>query len=248
MSIKKLFALTGFALTLMTGCAAKIASLNESQGAILMRDVAPIAQAVELPYNIKTGTSFDVGMNVRYAETANTSGYIVTLTFRNKLPTSQAVVPAVSMADGAGFIQSPYSFDGFMRHAAQLAGTRVPAPVTQTQDSRYVHSGTITDYSSGRQYSYSGTSQASPSGGFASGFLKGLQAGDSDNAAGRAEEGRALLRWADAYWLKGKYELPPGQAAAGVLVFASKGVGQLPLSIKVSAGGEVFDFTTSMKR
>jgi hypothetical protein len=90
---------------------------------------------------------------------------------------------------------------------------------------------------------------SAPAGGFAGGFAQGLSQSVAQGAAARAandrEEGRVMLRWANAFWLKSSYELPHGAASSGALFYPAVGTVQLPLRLNIEVGGQQFEFVTA---
>ena len=130
--------------------------------------------------------------------------------------------------------------------AAALAGTTIPYAPTQTQSS-YYSTGTVRNTTTGTNYSYSGTTTSAPAGGFAGGLAQGIAQGAAIRAANDRDEGRLMLRWANSFWLKSGYDLPPGTATSGALFFPAAVLGQVPLKLVIEANGEKFEFITAPK-
>lgn len=231
------------AAILLAGCSTTYTSLNDPSKAVTLRDVAPITKPSDLPYEMKKGKDLEVGMNIRYLDTSNTTGYLVTVIFRNGASLPYPLLPKVLLVDGAGFVVKPHSQESFSNHAAALAGAPQTEQAARVVPQDKTHTGTIVDTSTGTRYTYQGTTSAS-SGGAADGFMAGMQDAAVQRQRNERREGILLMEWANTHWLKDFYDLPPGRAVAGVLVFPSKGIGQLPLKLTVSTGFEKFEFET----
>lgn len=222
-------------------------------------DVANLLPPRDIPYETVEKNGIAISHNLFFAKSDSFSGYRLTLIFRNTGTAPRIVKPRISMRDSNGFIVLPYDYDAFVAEAASLAGTEVPPIPPEPQPTLHFHSGTISSSYTGNTYahsgatsysgtsSYSGTTVSVPAGGFASGFARGLAQGAAIRAMRDRAEGRLLVRWANAFWLRGAYELPAGAAASGALFFPASQIGQLPLRLVVEAGSEQFEFTTIAK-
>lgn len=226
---------------LLVGCASPIKSLTDPAGAQMVEDMAPLGAVTKLPYEFKNGRLVTVGLNLRYAETSSTSGYIATIFMKNNTKERLEVAPRVTLEEGSGLVREPYTFAAFMQHAARLAGVQIPASLQQ-QPQSVEHRGTVRDISTGRTYSYSGSTSSGQGGGFLGGLLAGLADAEVANASAAKKEGGTLLRWADAHWMKDRYRLESGQAVAAVLVYPRRGIGHLPLTFRVNVDDEIFVF------
>lgn len=232
---------------LVSACAtAPVMQLNEPARSTPALDVANLLPPRNIPYETVEKGGISLGYNLFFVKGGNLSGYRLTLVIRNNTAARRVVEPVVSLQDAGGFQVPPYAYQAFVTEAASLAGTAVPAIPVQAQ-SNYYNSGTIRNTTTGNTYTYSGTAKTAPAGGFAGGFAQGMAQGAAVRATQDREEGRLMLRWANAFWLKSGYDLPPGAAASGALFFPAATLGQVPLQLTVEVGGEKFEFVTAAK-
>ena len=56
-----------------------------------------------------------------------------------------------------------------------------------------------------------------------------------------------LMRWSDTYWLLDRYEVQPGTAVVGGLMYPGVKKPRLPLRIVVEIADERFEFVTAAK-
>jgi hypothetical protein len=204
-------------------------------------DVANLLSPRNIPYETAEKDGVSVAYNLFYAKSDNLAGYRLTLIFRNKTGSKQMLQPVISLQDANGFIIPPYEYQAFVAEAASLAGTTVPIVPVPNQ-TNYYHSGTIRNVATGNAYSYSGTTASTP--GFAQGLAQGMAQARANQAQADREHGRLMLRWANSYWLKSAYNLPPGAAASGALFFPAAQPGRLPLRLNVELAGHAFEFVT----
>ena len=236
------------ALTLLvSACATSpVMQLNEPARSAPALDVANLLPPRNIPYETLEKGGVSLGYNLFFSKGGNLSGYRLTLVIRNNTAARKVIEPVVSLQDAGGFQVPPYSYQAFVTEAASLAGTAVPATPVQAQ-SNYYNSGTIRSTTTGNTYTYSGTTTTAPAGGFANGFARGMAQGAAMQAGQDREEGRLMLRWANAFWLKSGYDLPPGAAASGALFFPAANLGQVPLRLTVEIDGQKFEFVTAVK-
>jgi hypothetical protein len=240
-------AIAAGALLLVSGCATSpVVQLNDPTRSTPSLDVANLLPPRNIPYETVEKGGISLGYNLFFAKGGSLSGYRLTLVIRNNTSARRLLEPAVSLQDAGGFLVPPYAYQAFVTEAASLAGTAVPALPVQAQ-SNYYNSGTIRNTTTGNTYTYSGNTTAAPAGGFAGGFAQGMAQGAAIRAVNDREEGRLMLRWANAFWLKSDYDLPPGTAASGALFFPAANLGQVPLRLTVEVGGERFEFVTTAK-
>lgn len=245
---------------LLAGCAVSpVVQLNDPARSKAAPDVANLLPARDIPYESLERSGAAVSYNLFFAKSSAISAYRLTLVMRNTSSSVKVFEPKVRLQDGSGLVIPPYTYQAFVAEAAILAGTPIPpAPAAYSNfydyGTRQEHSGTIRDLGTGRSYSYTGTT-TSPSGGFGAGFAQGMAAADAAIAQGAAaqaaadrDQGRLMLRWANAYWLRAKYEVPPGGAVSGGLFFPAAGLGVLPLKLLVEIDGEKFEFVTTATR
>lgn len=77
--------------------------------------------------------------------------------------------------------------------------------------------------------------------GFSSGFARSAAMASVRDRS----EGREIMQWANAFWLKSSYRLPAGGGAGGSLLFPASKIGPLPLRLTVEIGRVRFMFVTS---
>lgn len=240
--MKKMIRLVIIAITVFLAGCAGMQQLNDpalSQNDI---DVANLLRPREIPYETKNINGISVSYNMFYAGSGNIKGYRATLIFRNNSEQTITINPELLLKDAGGFIVQPYSYNGFVQYAAALAGTHVPN-IPSSNNNSYYSSGTITS-NSGERYAYSGTTTQN-SGGFGGGFASGFAKGMAQAAADDQEEGRLMLQWANSFWLKDSYTLPPKSAAYGALLYPAQKLGQLPIQFTISLGDRKYEFLTA---
>lgn len=248
-TVRRVISTTGATLfvLLMSACGTSpVVQLNEPTRSSTALDVANLLPPRNIPYETVEKGGISLGYNLFFAKGGNLSGYRLTLVIRNNTSARRLLEPAVSLQDAGGFLVPPYAYQAFVTEAALLAGTAVPAIPVQAQ-SNYYNTGTIRNTTTGNTYAYSGTTTVAPAGGFAGGFAQGMAQGAAIRARNDREEGHKMLRWANAFWLKSAYDLPPGTAASGSLFFPASNLGQLPLRLTIETGGEKFQFVTAAK-
>jgi len=234
----------------MSACAVGPYQLNDMSRSRYFRDLAPVENPKDIPYETIDKDGIAVSYNLQFLKTNNFAGHRLTLSFRNKTDSHFTFVPIISLKDASGFIIQPQSPQSLMIQASALAGTSVPSIPASAGPTTLYHEGTVTSMNTGNRYSYTGTTtQGMPSGGFAGGLAQGIAQGAAQNIAVRAmhdrQEGFLVLRWVNAFWLKSAYELPPNTATSGALFFPTPSVGQLPLRLAVELGEKKFEFVTS---
>lgn len=248
-TFRRLMSTTGATLLalLLSACGTSpMVQLNEPARSASALDVANLLPPRNIPYETVEQGGISLGYNLFFAKGGSLSGYRLTLIVRNNTSGRRVLEPVVSLQDAAGFLITPYTYQAFVTEAAILAGTAIPAAPAPTQSS-YYNTGTIRNTSTGNTYAYSGTTSTAPAGGFLGGLAQGLAQGAANRAGNDREEGRMMLRWANSFWLKSAYELPPGTATSGALFFPATNLGQLPLRLTIEIGGEKFQFVTAAK-
>lgn len=229
----------------LSGCAS-VAHLNDPARSANALDVATLLGPREIPYESQERNGLRISYSLMFARLGQ-AGYRLTLVFRNVGNDEKQVAPIVALQDASGLLISPSSYDGMMAIGAALAGTPIPSSQGSSEPTRYYNSGTMRDWASGRTGDYSGYTSTAPSGGFAGGFARGVARAEAMGAASDREEGRLVMQWTSAFWLRSDYRLPPGSAASGALFFPSPKLGPLPLKLTVDAGGSRFEFLTTSK-
>jgi hypothetical protein len=233
-------------IALLTGCAVGPQQLNDPARAVMALDTANLLPPRQIPFETQRAGSIDVSYNLFFVKGDNFSGYRLTLILRNVGATVETVVPSIELRDAAGFLVAPYEFGAFISEAAILAGTAVPA-VAVAQQSSFYSTGTVRNVNTGNVATFSGTTRSIPSGGFAQGFAQGAAQGAAMRARNDRDEGRLMMRWANSFWLKSNYVLPPGTAVTGALLFPASQVGAMPLRLTVGTGNTALEFLTVEK-
>lgn len=203
--------------------------LNDPLRSHTSLDVASISSPEEIPYETKEGNILSVSYNLSFDEGDEFSGYRLTLVFQNLSASPIVIKPGILLQDASGFLIQSYTYEAFINEAAILAGTNVP----------------IRSNTSGV---YKPPTSGGAAGSFAQGLADGWARGSAQAAANQAQsdrdEGKLMLRWANSYWLKSSYELPPGASISGALYFPANRLGKLPLHLIIETGIERFDFST----
>lgn len=205
------------ATALVLGACGTLQHLNNPTRSLPALDVANLSSLRDIPYETVEKGGISVSYNLFFAKSNNVSGYRLTLIFRNNTGLPQALKPVISLQDAGGFLIAPYTHESFVAEATSLAGTAVPPAPVLARN-------TLGDA-----------------------FAQGVAQGEARRAANDKEEGRLMLRWANSFWLKNTYELPPNTAASGTLFFPAATVGRLPLRLAVEIGGQKFEFVTVSK-
>jgi hypothetical protein len=233
------------ALLLLSGCASptsRVLHLNDAARGTPGPDITSGSSEPTILYETQTKAGISVSYNLVY----DGDDYRLTLIMRNNTSTPRVLSPVITMRDPGGFLVQPYSYQGFVAEAAQLANTPVPEISPQLQSS-YYSSGTIRNTATGATYSYTETTTAD-SGGFAGGLAAGLAQGMAIRAARERENqrttGLAMFRWARAYWLKSSYELPAESAVSGALILQGTKQKRTPLRLTIVVGGQTYEFVT----
>jgi hypothetical protein len=196
-----------------------------------------------------------IAFAARYLTSGHVSrGYEVTLIFKNESSTTVLLTPAVTVSDSSGLELRAMALDAYVAQASMLAGTSIPAgsaTVVPPGRTTTQSDGTLRDSSSGRTYTYSAQATTTPSSDFASGFSQGLAQSQANAGVYAAladrERGLENLSWAQSYWLKSAYSLPPGASSVGALFLPAPSTRPLPLTVVVDAGGQRFQFQTRSK-
>lgn len=237
--------ITATLLLIITAGCAPLTHLNDPARSQPARDVANLLAAREIPYETQERGGIAVSYNIMHAASQAFTGYRLTLIFRNTGSAAQVITPQIRLQDATGLIVPPSSYEAVMTQAAVLAGTPVTPYVAATPSTAYYHTGTIRSMTTGSTLHYSGQTTSMPSGGFAGGMASGIAQGAALSGARARQEGQTLLRWANSYYLKSRYQVPPQSAVAGALLFPAAHVGPLPLKLTIEAGGEKFEFLTA---
>lgn len=209
-------------------------------------DLASLLKPRDIPYETQERDGIEVGYSLMFTNDVNMEGYRLTLVFRNKGSQEKNIKPIVNLEDESRIQLPAYSYEAFVSNGAVLARTQTP-PMPASQQSNYYSTGTIRNVATGSSYSYTGTTAPTPygaAGGFAAGLAQGMAQGAANRARQDREDGLMMMKWANAFWLKSSYSLQPGAGAVGVLFFPSPKVGNLPLRLMVTVGGQDFVFVT----
>lgn len=230
------------------GCAAPggvMTQLNDPSRSVARADVAPLREARSALYTSDTRPGVWVDVNIAHSDSERFPGYRVTVVLRNAGAAPADFAPRVVLQDASGIVIPPYSFDAFTRRAAAIAGVAVP-PITLAPGSTAYSSASVRSTATGARYDYTSTTTTvpSPMSSFASSYSLGLAMQASEDQA----QGRTMLQWADAYWLRASYSVPPRGAAVGALYYPARSIGALPLRVTVEVAGERFVVTSRTAR
>lgn len=78
------------------------------------------------------------------------------------------------------------------------------------------------------------------------GFLKRMSAANGKAANSGAADGETAhdrIKWANAYWLKSRFTIPPNGIEMGELVFHASSLDKLPMKLTVKSAHQEFVFT-----
>lgn len=237
---------------LIVGCAVPQTSrhLNDPTKSIQMTDIASLSEPRDIPYEIQTKDSIVVGYNLTLIDSGPVKGMRLTLYFRNEDSSQRVLRPAVSLSDRNGLIIPAYSYQTFVNEATILAGTAVPptlsiksaqAPTSSTT------TGTVRNTTTGTSYSYEAKTDSSKQltlADVADSYAEGASIRQARDANEARIAGQTMLRWANAFWLREAYTIPPARAAGGAIYFPQASQSQLPLSLVVDVAGRNFVFST----
>lgn len=222
-------------LGILTGCGTMV-QLNDPSKSSAGLDRANILSPRDILYHAEEKNGIQVSYNLM-TDSENRPTFVrLTLLFKNNRGTPVTVQPKITLQDKGGMVLNPYSYEGYMAQGASMAGTQVPiAP--PSSGGTYYSSGVVTSNTSGRSYSYSGTTTSvpNPAQSFQQGFAQGAMIG----AAIKRRQGEAMMQWASSYWMKSSYDLPADGAAVGAIMYPANAL-DLPLKLTVEAAGELF--------
>ena len=78
------------------------------------------------------------------------------------------------------------------------------------------------------------------------GFLKRMSAANvkaPNSGAANSETAHDRIKWANAYWLKSRFTIPPNGIEIGELVFHASSLDKLPMTLTVKSARQEFVFT-----
>lgn len=221
-----------------SGCVS-LSSLNDPTRGVLSPDMTSKSQRAILYETLEKE-----GLSVSYNFTAQQGGLDLaklSLIIRNNTNSDLVVSPRIRIQDVGGFVIEPYSYESFVRLAASMAGTQVPSIPTSNTGSTYYSTGNVTNNMTGNSVSYSSTTTSIPSAGQS--FNQGFNQGRAIAAAAEKNAGVSMLAFAETFWLKSQYLLPPQGAVAGAVIYPRNKF-NLPLKLEIDVNGIAFQFTT----
>ncbi len=211
----------------LAGCATTgVQQLNEPIKSKYAPDVAHLSTPRQIPYETKTVDGVSVSCNIFYKSEGQIVGYRTTIIIRNNTGNAVTLRPVLLLEDAKGDVIEPYGESAFMQLATALERTGM-APGSATAHSP-------------NQYPYS------PSTGYSGEFLRNIKR-TPDTEENRAE-GRAMLQWARAFWVKRSYRIPSNSEASGALIYPSETPAPLPLRFTVTLGTRKYEFRTVAQR
>ncbi len=235
----------------LSGCAAvsqspRIQHLNNISKSQYARDAVALRIPVNIPYESATIDDFEVSYNLLYERDAYYPGYRLTVIIRNNTNDNLTVSPQVVLRDATGMVMPSMEQQDMLKIAAQLQGIDVPNynddKVRDTQQT-----GSIVT-SSGSSYRYQGTTTERPKSAIG-GMLDGVAEGRAKTAVREAEMSKArgdeLMMLGSTYWLKQFVDVPEYSSVCGVRWFPASSIANLPLSIQITIGERIYNFTTA---
>jgi hypothetical protein len=204
------------------------------------------------PFEYQTQGSWSIGYSL-VKESFGGDFYRLTLVFKNIGPTASSIAPTVTLNDGDGILLPTWTYDDMHSRATQLANSAtvyVPPAPQHTFSTTTTTSGTITNQTNGQTSTFTAESttpgplvnvsaQAQES------FARGQAQGANFRAKLNQQIGGEYLQWLPRYWLKDHYDIPPGTASVGALLFPRTSKDSLPLVVNVHIGDQQFTFRSA---
>lgn len=237
---------------LIGGCAVPQTprNLNDPTRSVQMTDIANLSEPRDIPYDLQTIDSIVIGYNLMLIDSGPAKGMRLTLYIRNEDSSQRELRPTVSLSDKNGLIIPAYSYLTFVNEATILAGTAAP-PTPSFKPAQMPTSstttGTFRNTTTGTSYSYEAKTESSKQltlSDVADSFAEGASIRQARDANEARSAGQTMLRWANAFWLRDAYTLPPTKAAGGAIYFPQASQSQMPLSLVVDVAGRKFVFST----
>lgn len=200
------------------------------------------------PFEYQTQGSWSIGYSL-VKESFGGDFYRLTLIFKNVGAANSSIAPAVTLNDGDGILMPTWSYDFMYSRATQLANSStvsVPPPTQHTLSMTTTTQGTITDQN-GQVSNF--TAQSTTPGPLVNRSAQVQEAvarSQAESANSTAQMNRQIgseyLQWLPRYWLKDHYDIPPGTAAVGALIYARHGKDSRPFVVNVRVGDQQFTF------
>ena len=200
------------------------------------------------PFEYQTQGSWSIGYSL-VKESFGGDFYRLTLVLKNVGTTTATIAPAVTLDDGDGILMSTWSYDYMQGLATQLANSQIVPVAPPTQHSLSTTTttqGTVTDqYGQVSNFTAQSTTPG-PLVNVSAQVQESVARSQAQNANSTAQMNRMIgseyLQWLPRYWLKDHYEVPPGTAAVGALLYARHGKDSRPFVVNVRVGDQQFTF------
>lgn len=197
----------------------------------------------ENPFEISTKEAVTIGYKLDfYSLGVGSSGYRLTIQYKNLSSAVTEFVPDVILQDASGLVIAPMPYGDFLGMTSRLLGTRSP-PMPPERAQTYF-SGTTRNLMTGDSYQVSGTIREQKT--MVSEYERTSAAGSafaaSMVAAANVTAGRDLLEWGEHQWLQSSYRVPPSGTVQGVVFFPAQKMMTSTLTIHVASGSTKFTF------
>jgi hypothetical protein len=200
------------------------------------------------PFEYQTQGSWSIGYSL-VKESFGGDFYRVTLVFKNVGTTTASVAPAVTLNDGDGILMSTWSYDYMYGIATQLANSQIVPVSPQSQhtlSTTTTTQGTVTDQNGHVSNFTAQSTTPGPLVNVAAQIQESMARQQAQSANSNAAMNRLIgneyLQWLPRYWLKDHYEIPPGTAAVGALLYARHGKDSRPFVVNLRLGDQQFTF------
>ena len=201
------------------------------------------------PFEYQTQGSWSIGYSL-VKESFGGDFYRLTLVFKNVGATTSSITPAAALSDGDGILLPTWSYDDMNSRATQMANSAtvyVPQPAQHSLSTTSTTSGTVVNQTSGETSTF--TAQTTTPGPLVNvaAQIQESHARDQAQMANTTSQinrqiGSEYLQWLPRYWLKDHYDIPPGTAAVGALLYARHGKDSRPFVVNVRVGDQQFTF------
>jgi hypothetical protein len=201
------------------------------------------------PFEYQTQGSWSIGYSL-VKEGAGGDFYRLTLVFKNVGATISSIAPTVTLNDGDGILLPTWSYDDMYGRATQMANSAtvyVPPPSRHTLSTTSTSSGTIVNQSTGQTSTF--TAESTTPGPLVNKYAQVQEAvarSQAETANSTAQMNRQIgyeyLQWLPRCWLKDYYDIPPGTAAVGALLYARHSKDSRPFVVNVRVGDQQFTF------
>ncbi len=206
------------------------------------------------PFEYQTQGAWSVGYSL-VKESFGGDFLRLTLVFKNLGASPSTITPVVTLSDGDGILLSAWTYGDLYQRATMMANAASvslpPSAPRVLPTTTTTTSGTVVDQN-GQMSTF--TAQSITPGPLVdrSAQFQESMARSQAMAANSATEmnqqiGAQYLQWLPQYWLKDHYEIPPGTAAVGALLYARHGKESVPLAVSVKVGDQDFTFRSEYR-